>query len=105
MTGRFLKDQVYTADAMVKHLRDNLLITAIGGSGASAIVINEANGTFLENSESGSYLLGQVNGIAVEELNKEHTVIAVDSIDTARPWMTLVPWPESDALAMVCTGR
>ena len=82
MTGRFLKDQVYTADAMVKHLRDNLLITAIGGSGASAIVINEANGTFLENSESGSYLLGQVNGIAVEELNKEHTVIAVDSIDS-----------------------
>ena len=30
---------------------------------------------------------------------------AVDSIDTARPWMTLVPWPESEALAMDCTGR
>lgn len=82
MTGRFLKDQTYTADATVKHLRDNLLITAIGGSGSGAIVVNEATGTFIENSESGAYLLGQVNGIAVEELNKEHTVIAVDSIDS-----------------------
>ena len=82
MTGRFLKDQVYTADAKVKHLRDNLLITAIGGTGSGAIVVNEANGTFLEDSQSGAYLLGQVNGISVEELNKEHTVIAVDSIDS-----------------------
>ena len=30
---------------------------------------------------------------------------AVDSIDTARPWITLVPWPETEALAMLFTGR
>ena len=30
---------------------------------------------------------------------------AVDSIDTANPWMTLVPWPVSDASAIVRTGR
>ena len=30
---------------------------------------------------------------------------AVDSIETARPWMTLVPWPVTEALAMDCTGR
>ena len=30
---------------------------------------------------------------------------AVASIDTARPWMTLVPWPVTEALAMECTGR
>ena len=30
---------------------------------------------------------------------------AVDSIETARPWMTLVPWPVVDDLAMLFTGR
>ncbi len=30
---------------------------------------------------------------------------AVDSIDTARPWMTLVPWPVFDACAITRTGR
>ncbi len=29
----------------------------------------------------------------------------VDSMPTARPWMTLVPWPLTDAWAMVRTGR
>ena len=82
MTGRFIAGQTYTADGMVKHLRDNLLITSIGGSGAGTVVVNEANGTFNENSEYGSYLLGQINGIDIEEFNKEHTVLAVDSIDS-----------------------
>ena len=30
---------------------------------------------------------------------------AVDSSDMARPWITLVPWPDADALAMERTGR
>ena len=30
---------------------------------------------------------------------------AVDSSDTARPWITLVPWPETEALATDFTGR
>ncbi len=30
---------------------------------------------------------------------------AVDSIDTARPWMTLVPWPDFEASATLFTGR
>ncbi len=30
---------------------------------------------------------------------------AVDSRLIARPWMTLVPWPVSEALAMDRTGR
>ena len=30
---------------------------------------------------------------------------AVDSSDMAKPWITLVPWPETDALATDCTGR
>ena len=30
---------------------------------------------------------------------------AGDSRLTARPWMTLVPWPVSDALAIDRTGR
>ena len=30
---------------------------------------------------------------------------AVDSRLIARPWMTLVPWPVCDALAMLWTGR
>ena len=30
---------------------------------------------------------------------------AVDSRLIARPWMTLVPWPVSDALAIDRTGR
>ena len=30
---------------------------------------------------------------------------AVASIETARPWMTLVPWPVVDDLAMLSTGR
>jgi hypothetical protein len=30
---------------------------------------------------------------------------AVDSMLIARPWMTLVPWPVSDALAIDFTGR
>ena len=30
---------------------------------------------------------------------------AVDSRLIARPWMTLVPWPVSDALAIDLTGR
>ena len=29
---------------------------------------------------------------------------AVDSSDTARPWITLVPWPETEALATDFTG-
>jgi len=30
---------------------------------------------------------------------------AVDSSETASPWITFVPWPDSDALAMERTGR
>ena len=30
---------------------------------------------------------------------------AVDSSDTARPWITLVPWPVTEALAIDFTGR
>src|ERR1039457_6840580 len=30
---------------------------------------------------------------------------AVDSIEMARPWMTLVPWPVTEAEAIDCTGR
>ena len=30
---------------------------------------------------------------------------AVDSSDMARPWMTLVPCPETEALAIDFTGR
>ena len=30
--------------------------------------------------------------------------LGVDFIDTARPAMTLVPWPVSEALATSCTG-
>ena len=30
---------------------------------------------------------------------------AVDSSETARPWITLVPWPVTEALAIECTGR
>ncbi len=30
---------------------------------------------------------------------------AVDSIEIARPWMTLVPWPVTEAEAIDCTGR
>ena len=30
---------------------------------------------------------------------------AVDFSETARPWMTLVPWPVTEALAIDCTGR
>ncbi len=29
---------------------------------------------------------------------------AVDSSETARPWITLVPWPETEARAMDFTG-
>ncbi len=31
--------------------------------------------------------------------------IAVDSIEIARPEITFVPWPVTDAAAMVRTGR
>ena len=30
---------------------------------------------------------------------------AVASSDTARPWITLVPWPVTDAWAIDFTGR
>ncbi len=30
---------------------------------------------------------------------------AVASIEMARPWMTLVPWPVVELLAMLRTGR
>ena len=30
---------------------------------------------------------------------------AVDSIEIARPWITLVPWPVTDAAAIDFTGR
>ena len=30
---------------------------------------------------------------------------AVDSSDTARPWITLVPWPVTEACAIDTTGR
>ena len=30
---------------------------------------------------------------------------AVDSIEMARPWMTLVPWPVTEAAAIDFTGR
>ena len=30
---------------------------------------------------------------------------AVDSSEIARPWITLVPWPVTEALAIDCTGR
>ena len=30
---------------------------------------------------------------------------AVDSIDTAKPWITLVPWPVTEALAIRFTGE
>ena len=30
---------------------------------------------------------------------------AVDSSETARPWMTLVPWPVIEAWAIERTGR
>ena len=30
---------------------------------------------------------------------------AVDSSETARPWITLVPWPVTEAWAIETTGR
>jgi hypothetical protein len=30
---------------------------------------------------------------------------AVDSSEMARPWITLVPWPVTEASAIECTGR
>ena len=30
---------------------------------------------------------------------------AVDSSEMARPWITLVPWPVTEACAIECTGR
>jgi hypothetical protein len=30
---------------------------------------------------------------------------AVDSIEIARPWITLVPWPVTEACAIDFTGR
>ena len=30
---------------------------------------------------------------------------AVDSIEIARPWMTFVPWPVTEAFAIIFTGR
>ena len=30
---------------------------------------------------------------------------AVASSEMAKPWMTLVPWPVTEALAIDCTGR
>ena len=30
---------------------------------------------------------------------------AVDSSEMARPWMTLVPWPDTDASLIERTGR
>ena len=30
---------------------------------------------------------------------------AVDSSETARPWITLVPWPVTEACAIETTGR
>ena len=30
---------------------------------------------------------------------------AVNSSETARPWMTFVPWPVTEALAIDWTGR
>lgn len=82
MSGRFLNGQAFTADAFTKSVRDAALISAIGGTNGASVTINAAYGTIRQDSTNAAYPGGVVNGISVLELNDEHTVTGVDSIDS-----------------------
>ena len=82
MSGRFLSAENFTADAFTKSVRDSALIAAIGGTNGASVTINAAYGTILEDSSNAAYPGGVINGLPVLELNDEHTVVGVDSVDS-----------------------
>lgn len=80
--GVFLDDQQYTADATTRTVRDAYLTQSIGSKKSLTITLNEAFGTFTEDSFAARYPLGTIAGIDLDEINKQHIIVAVDSMDS-----------------------
>ena len=57
-------------------------------------------------TSSGEHIaLSTAAAVVYHQLIGTNAGSADDSSETARPWITLVPWPETEALATERTGR
>lgn len=81
-SGVFLANQQYTADAYNRPARDVYLAEAIGSKKSTTVTINEAFGIFNENAYITNFPSGLVAGIPVADINKQHIIVAVDSMDS-----------------------
>jgi hypothetical protein len=80
--GLFLNGQQYTADPMNKTVRDNYLLTVIGSVKPATYQLNECFGYFRQDSYTNKYPSGALAGIALDALNTQQIVVAVDTQDS-----------------------
>jgi hypothetical protein len=83
MRGSFASGSAFICDQMDKLLHNNYLITKVGYKGSDmqadgTVRLNTVSGTFKEDSPLDSLY----NGFPFSELSRQHTVVAVDSMDT-----------------------
>lgn len=81
-TGVFLENEQYTADAISRTHRDVYLAEHHGTKKSTIITMNEAFGVFDEDSFAAAYPGGTIAGIDLTDINKQHVIVAVDSMDS-----------------------
>ncbi len=80
--GVFNASQQFTADPYNRTVRDPYLATAIGSKKPLTLTINEAFGTFTQNSYHDTFTTGSIAGVPVNHISKQHIIVAVDSMDS-----------------------
>lgn len=79
--GTFSIGQLFVCNQLDWNVHDNYLVSKIGYQSNDIT----AGGTVRFNQVAGTFVTGyasSVNGIPIEELNKQHTIIEVDSMDS-----------------------
>lgn len=81
ISGVFSQNEEFVCDSMDKDIRDNFLVTKMGYqsqyiTSTGLVRYNRVTGRFK------SPFYSPVNGIPVSDLNKKHTIIEVDSMDS-----------------------
>lgn len=82
INGVFTTSQQFTADAYNKTVRDPYLSTAIGSKKPLTLTVNEAFGTFTQNSYHDTVTTGTISGVPLAQISKQHIIVAVDSMDS-----------------------
>jgi hypothetical protein len=82
MAGVFTTGQSYTCDSLTKFVRDPFVLTTLGSSRSSSIILTSSTGTVSQNSYDTRFPSGLVSGVPLSELIATKQVFAVDSQDT-----------------------